>query len=149
MFIRELSLEQQKILIDLCILGAETDNDFSFEEVLTIQQFLDQTRLKTDANSYGINMVIEKSYPDKSFDELVTMLVDISNMPQLKMVLAELIVLFYRDGVIEQCEEMFLINYCRIAEISVEIHQDLVNNLVKHMILEGEICATVYKERIT
>lgn len=127
MYLNKLSIEQKNLFLDLCIHGANSNNEFADDE-------------KAIVNAYCEEMDIPVRYDEQTpFEECVDKLVEISSEKELKKLLVELTALILADNVCDEDEEKFMQKFITKAGISDSEYKRVLDILVKISALYKEI----------
>ena len=95
MFLNRLSNEQKELFLDLCIHASKSNEDFSDEEKLTLEQYCEE-------------MHIEVRFDEKAgFEEAASKLLDISTDTELRIIMLETAALLISDNSYDEQEQSF------------------------------------------
>lgn len=127
MYLNKLSIEQKNLFLDLCIHGANANNEFADDE-------------KAIVNAYCEEMNIPVRYDEQTpFEECVDKLVKISSEKELRELLVELTALILADNICDEYEEKFMQEFIAKAGISDSDYKKILDVLVKISALYKEI----------
>lgn len=106
MYLGGLNGEQKKLFLDLCIHGANSNDDFADDE-------------KEMVREYCAEMQIPVRYTEENgLDECIDKLVQISSREEIRAILIEITALILADDICDEQEEVFMQKFIKKAEIS-------------------------------
>lgn len=106
MYLGRLSPEQKNLFLDLCIHGANSNNDFADDE-------------KEMVNAYCAEMQIPVRYAEENdLDKCLEKLIKISSKEELRAILIEITALILADDICDEQEEVFMQKFIQQAGIT-------------------------------
>lgn len=113
MYLGRLNAEQKNLFLDLCIHGANSNNDFADDE-------------KEMVNAYCAEMQIPVRYIEESdFSSCVDRLIEISSKEDLRAILIELTAIILADDFCDDMEENFMQEFIKKVGISVSEYRQV------------------------
>lgn len=106
MYLGRLSPEQKNLFLDLCVHGANSNNDFADDE-------------KEMVNAYCVEMQIPVRYTEENdLDKCLEKLIKISSKEELRAILIEITALILADDICDEREEVFMQKFIQQAGIT-------------------------------
>lgn len=104
MYLGRLNDEQKNLFLDLCIHGANSNNDFADDE-------------KEMVNAYCAEMQIPVRYTEETdLDSCVDRLIQISSKEEIRAILIEITALILADDICDEQEEVFMQKFIHMPE---------------------------------
>ena len=131
MYLGGLSIEQKNLFLDLCVHGANSNNDFADDE-------------KEMVNAYCAEMQIPVRYTEENdLDACLEKLIKISNEEELRAILIEITALILADDICDEQEEAFMQKFIQQAGITDSEYKHVSEMLTKLSSLYKEMNAFV------
>lgn len=126
MYLGRLNNEQKNLFLDLCIHGANSNNDFADDE-------------KEMVNAYCAEMQIPVRYTEETdLDSCIDRLIQISSKEEIRAILIEITALILADDICDEQEEVFMQKFIIKAGISNDEYKRVSEMLAR--------LSTLYKE---
>ncbi|MCM1165917.1 MAG: TerB family tellurite resistance protein [Lachnospiraceae bacterium] len=126
MYLGKLNDEQKNLFLDLCIHGANSNNDFADDE-------------KEMVDAYCAEMQIPVRYVEETdFNACVDRLIAISSAEELRAVLIELTAIILADDICDDMEEAFMQEFIKKAGIPDSEYRHISQTLAE--------LSTIYKK---
>lgn len=131
MYLGRLSPEQKNLFLDLCVHGANSNNDFADDE-------------KEMVNAYCAEMQIPVRYTEENdLDKCLEKLIKISSKEELRAILIEITALILADDICDEQEEVFMQKFIQQAGITDSEYKRVSEMLSKLSALYKEMNAFV------
>lgn len=106
MYLSKLNVEQKELFLDLCIHGANSNNDFADDEKATIK-------------AYCQEMMIPERYEEiEDFEKCTDKLIKISTEEEIREIFVELSALILSDDIVDTYEDEFMQRFIEKSGIS-------------------------------
>lgn len=126
MYLGKLNDEQKNLFLDLCIHGANSNNDFADDE-------------KEMVNAYCTEMQIPVRYTEENdLDSCIDRLIQISSEEEIRAILIEITALILADDICDEQEEVFMQKFIKKTGISNDEYKRVSEMLAR--------LSTLYKE---
>ena len=126
MYLGKLNDEQKNLFLDLCIHGANSNNDFADDE-------------KEMVNAYCTEMQIPVRYTEENdLDSCIDRLIKISSEEEIRAILIEITALILADDICDEQEEVFMQKFIKKTGISNDEYKRVSEMLAR--------LSTLYKE---
>lgn len=126
MYLGKLNDKQKNLFLDLCIHGANSNNDFADDE-------------KEMVNAYCTEMQIPVRYTEETdLDSCIDKLIQISSKEEIRAILIEITALILADDICDEQEEVFMQNFIKKTGISNDEYKRVSEMLAR--------ISTLYKE---
>lgn len=127
MYLGKLNDEQKNLFLDLCIHGANSNNDFADDE-------------KEMVNAYCTEMQIPVRYTEETdLDSCIDKLIQISSKDEIRAILIEITALILADDICDEQEEVFMQNFIKKTGISNDEYKRVSEMLARLSALYKEI----------
>lgn len=132
MYLGKLNDEQKNLFLDLCIHGANSNNDFADDE-------------KEMVNAYCTEMQIPVRYTEETdLDSCIDKLIQISSKEEIRAILIEITALILADDICDEQEEVFMQNFIKKTGISNDEYKRVSEMLARISTLYKELNDFVY-----
>ena len=126
MYLGKLNNEQKNLFLDLCIHGANSNNDFANDE-------------KEMVNAYCTEMQIPVRYTEENdLDSCIDRLIQISSEEEIRAILIEITALILADDICDEQEEVFMQKFIKKTGISNNEYRRISEMIAR--------LSTLYKE---
>lgn len=123
MYLGRLNAEQKSLFLDLCIHGANSNNDFADDE-------------KAMVNAYCTEMQIPVRYTEENdFAACVDRLIEISSKEDLRAILIELTAIILADDICDDMEEEFMQEFIKKVGIPDSEYRQISQTLAELSII--------------
>lgn len=127
MYLGRLNDEQKNLFLDLCIHGANSNDDFADDE-------------KEMVNAYCAEMQISVRYTEETdLDSCIDRLIQISSKEEIRAILIEITALILADDICDEQEEVFMQKFIIKAGISNDEYKRVFEMLARLSMLYKEL----------
>lgn len=134
MYLSKLNVEQKELFLDLCIHGANSNNDFADDEKAMIK-------------AYCQEMMIPERYEEiENFEECTDKLIKISTEEEIREIFVELSALILSDDIVDTYEDEFMQRFIEKAGISNAEYKQVISILKKISALYSDLNEFVTQE---
>ncbi len=134
MYLNNLSEQQKNLFIDICVHTANVDGNFSDDEKHLIKQFCEE-------------MDIDVRYEaNKSVDDAVDALLEISSQTELKIILIELISLILADNKFDRFEEQFMNRFTEKIRLSQDDYSEIFDTIKQLVSIYTKINLFIFED---